>query len=359
MKIITRYVLREFLKTLFFSVAAFGGLVMISEFFRELDLYLEKKAAFSVVFKYFFYNMPWWIIQVLPISVLLAVLFSLGNMSRHNEITAMKAAGVNALRVLSVLFICGVFIAGSEIYLREKVIPGFVKRAEAVRQNEIKKEPQPIQVEFRNIMVSLPENGRLTVNYLNVQSNIMTNLVIDYHDEDLNLKRQLVAQSGSWLGNGWLLNNVVERDFSGNNWTENRFTEKQYVLPLSPGDFILPSVRPEQMTSREYLDFLAQMDKMGISSARERIQFDSRWASAFSHLIVMLIGIPFALGLGSRFGNILSFTFAVLFAFVYWGFEAIGQSFGQHGYISPMLAAWMGNIIFGIVGVGFLSKVKR
>lgn len=359
MRIITRYVLREFLKTLAFSVAAFGGLVMISEFFRELDMYLDKKAALSVVLAYFAYNMPWWVVQVLPISVLLAVLFSLGNMSRHNEITAMKAAGVNAWRVLSILFVCGFLISGGEIYLREYVIPGFVKKAEAVRQNEIKKEPQPVQTEFRNIMVSLPDNGRMTVNYLNVQNKSMASLVIDYHDDDLNLKRQLVAQSGTWTGDGWLLTNVVERNFSGNSWTENRFTEKKYVLPLTPGDFILPSVRPEQMTSREYLDFLAQMDKMGISSARERIQFDSRWASAFSHLIVMLIGIPFALGLGSRFGNILSFTFAVLFAFVYWGFEAIGQSFGQHGYISPMLAAWMGNIVFGIAGLSFLSKVKR
>ena len=77
MKIIYRYIIREFFKPLFFSSAVFGGLVMISEFFRELSFYMENKTPFLVVFEYLLLNLPWWIIQVLPVSVLLAVLFSL------------------------------------------------------------------------------------------------------------------------------------------------------------------------------------------------------------------------------------------------------------------------------------------
>ena len=359
MKIITRYVLREFLKTLLFSVVAFGGLVLISEFFRELDFYLEKKAGFGDVFIYLAYNFPWWTVQVLPISVLLAVLFSIGNMARHNEITAMKAAGINVWRILSVLFICGIFIGAGEIFLRERVIPDFVKKAEIIRSEKIKKEIEPAQFEFRNIMLSLPDNGRLTLSYLNIRSNVMSNLIIDYHDENLNLKRQLVAQSGAWLNGGWVLRNGVERKFSGNGWIDSYFNEKSFAIPLRPEDFILPSVRPEQMTSGEYIALIRQMEKMGFSTKREEIQFYSRWASAFSHIIVMLIGIPFALGLGSKYGKIISFSFAVLFAFIYWGFQAIGQSFGQNGLITPLLAAWLGNIVFGVIGLGFLSNVKR
>jgi lipopolysaccharide export system permease protein len=359
MKIITRYVTREFLKTLFFSVIAFGGLVLISEFFRELDFYLEKKAGFGDVFIYLAYNFPWWTVQVLPISVLLAVLFSLGNMARHNEITAMKAAGINVWRILSVMFFCGFLIGAGEILLREKVIPVCVKRAEVIRREKIRKEIEPAQYEFRNIMLSLPDNGRLTLSYLNIKSNVLANLIIDYHDENLNLRRQLVAQTGSWIGGKWVLKNGVEREFTGSSWTDSYFTEKSFDIPLKPEDFVLPSVRPEQLTTGEYLALIRQMDKMGFSTKREQIQFYSRWSSAFSHIIVMLIGIPFALGLGSKYGKIISFSFAVMFAFIYWGFQAIGQSFGQNGLITPLLAAWLGNIVFGVIGLGFVSNVKR
>ena len=84
-----------------------------------------------------------------------------------------------------------------------------------------------------------------------------------------------------------------------------------------------------------------------------------RWASAFSYLIVMLIGIPFALGLGSRSGKIISFTFAIVFAFIYWGVEAIGQSLGENRIVSPFIAAWLGNIVFGTAGLVFVFRIRK
>ena len=42
MKIVYRYLISEFIKPLVFSTVSFGGLVMISEFFRELNYFMEK-----------------------------------------------------------------------------------------------------------------------------------------------------------------------------------------------------------------------------------------------------------------------------------------------------------------------------
>ncbi|MFH1369541.1 MAG: LptF/LptG family permease [Elusimicrobiota bacterium] len=359
MKLITRYVTREFLKPLFFSIFAFGGLVMISEFFRELNFYLEKKANFIFVFQYLMFNFPWWTIQVLPISVLLAVLFSLGNLARHNEITAMKAAGVNVWRIFSVIFICGMLLSAGEIFLREKVIPNCVRQAERIRQEKIKQESQMIQTEFKNLVVSLPGNGRMTVNHLSAKTGLMSGIIIDYFDNAFHLKNQIVAPDAKWDGTKWIFGSGVERNFTGDNWNERRFSGKQLSLPFKPEDYIEIGVRPEQMTTPEFIAYIGQLDKLGKPTEKELIQFYLRYSSALSHIIVMLIGIPFALGLGSRFGKIVSFTFAVMFAFIYWGFQAIGQSLGQFGVISPILAAWLGNIIFGITGLALVSRVQK
>ena len=139
MKILTRYIIKEFLKPLIFSALAFGIIVLISEFFRELHFYMENHANFLYVIEYLICNLPWWIIQVLPISVLLSVLFSLSALARHNEITAIKSAGINLWRILFILFICGLFIGLFETILREKIIPITVQYADHIKTKKIQK----------------------------------------------------------------------------------------------------------------------------------------------------------------------------------------------------------------------------
>ncbi|MEI8218164.1 MAG: LptF/LptG family permease, partial [Elusimicrobiota bacterium] len=135
-----RYLSREFIKPLIFSTASFGGLVMISEFFRELNYYLEKKVNFIDVFAYLLCNLPWWCIQVLPVSVLLAVLFSLGDLARHNEITAVKASGVNLWKIILLFMLGGLLIGVSDFAVRELVIPHTVRLAEVIRDTRIHRE---------------------------------------------------------------------------------------------------------------------------------------------------------------------------------------------------------------------------
>jgi lipopolysaccharide export system permease protein len=359
MKILTRYIVVEFLKPLIFSIAAFSGLVMISEFFRELSFYLENKTPFLVVFSYLFLNLPWWCMQVLPVSVLLAVLFSLGGLARKGEVTAMKAAGINPWRIVSIFIICGIVIGAADLTLREKIIPSTVKRAETIYQNKIKKQKSGVQTEFYNLVVSLPPAGHVTIGYLNATQNIMQKIVIDYYTSSFHLKNQIVAESASWKNDTWTFYNGVERTFSPGTWTDVHFSTRTFGLPFRPKDFIFKKLRPEQMTSPEYRAYIAQLSTLGFPTDKDRIKFQQRFASAFSHLIVMLIGIPFALGLGSKHGKMISFTFALIFAFVYWGMQAIGQSMGENRLVSPLLAAWLGNILFAIIGLTFIGKMDK
>ena len=359
MKIIDRYIVREFFKPLFFSAIVFGGLVLISEFFRELSFYIENKTPFTVVFEYLLLNLPWWIIQVLPVAVLLAVLFSLGQLARRNEITALKSAGINLWHIIFIFVLCALFLSVCEIALKEKVIPFTVREAERIRHEKIKKEDYSVKSEFNDLVVSLPGGARITIGNLNAKQNSMKQVIIDRFDEGFNLDSQLVAQSGYFKGRTWILENGVERYFSKTPMKEVIFLTKAISLPFAPKDFILEKLRPEQMTTPEFQNYIRQLDTLGIPSEKERIQLYFRWSSAFSHIIVMIIGIPFALGFAGKHGKFISFTFALMFAFVYWGILSVAQSLGENKVISPLLSAWIGNIIFGSAGVVMLARLKK
>ncbi len=359
MKILNRYLIMEFLKPLALSSAAFGGLVLISEFFRELNFYIETKASFLSVGQYLLLNLPWWIIQVLPVAVLLAVLFSLGKLAKQNEITAIKAAGINVYRILILFSLLGVGIGVTEIVLREAVIPFTIVKAEQVRAT-IRKEPQKIRNDYYDFVVSLPsEHARMTAGSLLVDKNRLNNIVIDYFDENFHLTRQVVAESAE-LNNGvWTAHNGVLRTYSVSGVNEAPFIDAVIPISFKPADFAINRTRPEQMTSPMMLDLIKKLKAVGAPSEKEEIQFYSRWASVCSHIVVIMIGIPFAIGLGGRHSKVLSFTFALIFAFIYWGVQAIAQSLGENKFISPLFAAWLANIIFAVFGLFMLKRVQR
>lgn len=359
MKILNRYLLKEFIKPLLLCAAAFGCLVLISEFFRELGTFTENKASFTTIFVYLFLNLPWWTVQALPVAVLLAVLFSLGELARRGEITALKAAGINLWRVIAIFFALGICIGVFEIALRELVIPHSVAKAHELRKARIHKQDLETEVEFKNLVISLPGNGRMTIGYMNAEKNIMKQVIADYYNDNFALVTQVVAPEGTFNGRTWTLNNGLVRSFIDGEMKEDRFDRREFRFPFKPKDFIIERARPEEMTTPRYLKYLGQLKNLGVPAVKDKIEFNVRWSSAFSHVIVMLIGIPFALGFGSRHGKILSFTFALIFAFVYWGVQAVSQSFGENGVISPFLAAWMGNVIFAGAGIYLLSRVEK
>ncbi|MBN1621350.1 MAG: LptF/LptG family permease [Endomicrobiales bacterium] len=359
MKIITRYIIKEYLKPFLLSALSFGGLVLISEFFRELNYYMEKKAAITDVFEYLLFNLPWWIIQVLPVAVLLAVLFSLGGLVKRGEIIALKASGVNLWKIIIIYLSIALVIVFSDIILREKVIPYAVKRAEKVRTEKINKKKVQEKTEYRNIVVSLPNNGRMTVSYLDAKEGNINRVIIDYYDDDFNLINQVVSEKGYWQNDTWILENGIQRVFTEKLFEETRFDQKEVSLPFKPKDFVYIKLRPEQMSTKDYKNYIKQLQILGIPEEKDVIRLYTRWSSVFSHIIVMLIAIPFAFGLGKYHSKVISFTFALIFAFVYWGVQAMGQSLGENGVISPLLSAWLGNIMFGIIGLVLIGRVRK
>ncbi len=355
------YISKQFLKPLFFIAFAFGFIVMISEFFREMSLYMELKTPFFTVLEYLFLSLPWWMIDVFAVSVLLALLFSLGELAKRNEITALKASGVNLWRIICLFMILGFFIGIFDFSMREFVIPHTVVKAEYVKKVKIrKKKIDDLVNEHKNIIVSLPSNSRMSVGYLNIKDAYMRDVIIDEYDDDFYIKKNIVVGEGRYNNGAWLLKNGVTRTFNRDgNWTEELFESKIFGFTVKPEDFVVKDTRYEQMNLKTFKEYIQKKQMLGESTLKEQIKYHSRFANVFCHIIVMMIGIPFALGLGNKFGKIISFTFALIFSFIYWAIQAVCLSLGENLVINVWLAAWLPNIIFGIIGIYLMSRIKK
>ena len=93
--VLDRYILRKFIINLLISAGAFIIIFLVVDLIENIDKFIDRQAEITLVFIYYLYYIPYIINLTLPISMLLSCLFTLGNMSQHNEIVAQKSAGIS------------------------------------------------------------------------------------------------------------------------------------------------------------------------------------------------------------------------------------------------------------------------
>lgn len=359
MKLIYAYISKQFLKIFFITAFVFGFIVLLSELIRQIPFYIEYNAPFTFVIVHLITKLPWWIIQVLPVTTLISVLFSLGDLSAKNEITAIKAAGINLWRIISLFLIWGFLIGVMDLTMREFFVPRITYYNEIIERVKIQKKGFLVLTEFENVVVSLDNNVRMSVQLLDTEKKIMDDVVLEYYDDSFAIKKLVIAMGAFWDGNSWILEDGIEREFENDIWTEHIFDTYNSNIYINPDELAITEVHFETMTTKQFKRHINQLRLFGGTAIKERIALNVRYATVFCHLIVMMIGIPFAFGMNNRFGKILSFTMALALTFIYWGVQAITQSLAENNLISPFLCAWIPNIIFLGVGILMLREVRK
>src|SRR5438128_1138339 len=99
MRLLDRYLLREFLAPLGFCLSGFWLLAIAFDLTGELRSMQAKHLRAGDIAEYYLYRPPDLLVWILPMVLLLALLYSLTNHARHNELTAIRAAGVSLWRM--------------------------------------------------------------------------------------------------------------------------------------------------------------------------------------------------------------------------------------------------------------------
>ncbi|MDR0819931.1 MAG: LptF/LptG family permease [Endomicrobium sp.] len=362
MKFLDRYIIKIFVKIFMFTTSAIALVGIISELFRHISLYMDNKTPFYPILIHLLSDMPRWLIQVLSIATLLALLFSLGDLSKNNEITAIKAAGINIWRIIILFFIIGFVIGTGDFAVKEFIVPKTSLYNKVIEKEKIRKEKinTKTKTELSDLIAPVLNNTRVTIDYLNTEENIMKNIAIEKFSDKFKTERLILAEAGIWENDSWLLKNGVVRNFNADFWDETHFEQYNSNIHIKPEDMaIQQDVSYDAMSMHALKKYINQLRALGQTTVKERIILNMRFADVFAYIIVMIIGIPFGIGFENKLNKILSFTLAMTAAFIYWGTQAIAKSLGENLILSPFIAAWLPNLIFSAIGVYLLVKVKK
>ena len=113
----------------------------------------------------------------------------------------------------------------------------------------------------------------------------------------------------------------------------------------------------EQLSVEELRSEIRELESSGYDTTHLRVSYHGKWSQAFTPLVMVVLGLPFAFRIGSR-GSLYGIGVALLLVLVYWAVFAIFNALGLEAFLDPIVAAWAPNVIFTLLGAYLLLYVR-
>ena len=353
------YLLRRFFFHFAVLMAIFIFLFETFTFFELLDDIARHRVPFLIVIDYFRFLTPFLLYNLAPLAALVAVLVTLGIMSKNNEVIACKASGISLYRLAVPLLFGGLALAAGMMLLDETYLPYANQRQDALR-NQIKGRPPQTYTQPQRWIFG--ENSKI-YNYdvFDPAQNFFGGLsVIEIDPRTFEMKRRVFASRAHWSEsqNVWVLEGGWVRDFSGGAITRYEPFVATSLPELSePPSYFNREVRQaSQMNLAALRRYIDGLHNAGFDVANLLVQWHVKLAFPLIAPISMLLAIPFALLVGTR-GALGGVTLGVAIGIVYWTAARLLEAMGGVGQLPPFLAAWSTDITFFFLGLYFFFKM--
>jgi lipopolysaccharide export system permease protein len=353
-----RYVLREIVPLFLFGVAGFVLFFMIFDAFDRLDVFVDNKTPFKLIFSYYLNSVPYNAVLVAPMAMLLSTFRVFGQLSRFNEVTAMKTAGLSLYRVFLPVALLALLVSGISFVVGEKVMPQANRIKKKIYEEQIRGRP-PRQSSLRTNLNYLGDGGRVyAVRRFDVRQRQLQEVVVQEFAAG-RLTRRVDARLADWVDHRWIFRDGVLRTFRGVQETATPFDTLSFPeFVETPEDLARDEADPDQLSWRELDRYAARLADSGRPAQKYQTEKHLKVAFPFVNLMAALIAMPLATRL-RRGGVAIGFGLSFLLFVAYIGLVRLGQVFGHNGQIPPLLGAWLGNLVFGAGGALLMFKVPK
>jgi lipopolysaccharide export system permease protein len=353
-RLLDRYLLRIFCQAYLYCMAAFLSIWLIFDISDTISTFLDRRFTLMRGVEFYLTQLPHVLMILLPVSLLLALLFSLGRMSRTNEIISMLTAGVSLMRLLAPLLLVALITTLAALALNYSAAP----HAELQRTNYLSADSRGVYVQGQIFRNRMDARTWFIQNFL-PGDNAFNNVQILQQDEHDNIVTNYVANRALYRPETkwWQFDTVkvINYDNAGNvlrseifpsititNWSETPFR-------LGSAD-----VRAEFLSVPELHEYiLANADFPVTLLAPFTTHFQYRLALPWHCFVIALMAAPLGIGF-SRRGIFSSVAIAIVLIFSMNFLTHLFLALGEGYRISPALAAWTPNVIFAVLGLYLL-----
>jgi lipopolysaccharide export system permease protein len=379
MRILSRYMLAEFLSYLWYSLLAFCAVFILVDLVDNMDHFIDSHAGIRIVALNYLFYLPYILTLVLPVAMLLATMFSLGRLVGDNEITAMKASGISLYRVLFPLYVLALFMGVVAMVFAEVVVPKANLQRQEIKEYIDERRAGNASASLtisifsnrardrENVFLAIGDGRILYARFYHARTRTADRVCIlapDFpktggEEGIARIDSRIDADSMIFENGRWVLVNAVERVFNPDGETETRHpTLPGTFINRSPDDFAHIDTKPESMNFIQLRSFIERVKEKGGDASEWLVDLYLKIAFPFVSFVIVFFGAPMVAGSVKR-GKAASFGLALMISFVYYTFINAFQVLGRTGTIDPLLAAWVSNAVFFFVGVVMHARASK
>lgn len=352
MKKLDLYIVKKFLGTFIFAILLIISIAVVFDFVEKIDDFLEKGAPMSAILWNYYKNfIPYFANLFTPLFVFIAVIFFTSKMAYDSEIIAILSSGVSFKRMMYPYFMGALIIAITSYILGGYIIPSANKERLEFENKYVKQRKSQA---LGNVHMQVRPGVFVYMGgVFNSETKIGQNFTIEQFDGKT-LKSKLSSTTIKYdsIKNKWTLNNYTLREFKDDRYsTIKTGTKLDTTLNMLPSDFKIEAKYYLTMNNSELRSYINDQSSRGMGNIEEFVIEDySRTAAPFSAFILTLIGVSLS-SRKVRGGMGLHIGIGIGLSFVYILFMQIAKSFAVSGSSNPLMAVWLPNIIFLLVGI--------
>ncbi|RJP28171.1 MAG: YjgP/YjgQ family permease [Candidatus Omnitrophota bacterium] len=366
MRILDRYILKSVVGIFIGCTLTFLFLYVVVDIFSHLDDFLKMKVGLSVLIKYYLSFLPIIFVQVTPISCLLSTLYTFSKLNTSNELIAMRSAGMSIFQITKTVVLFGAIISMLVFWVNDKFVPNASATTEAIKEDMEKSNPKKStetkQEDITNLSMYGLRNRLFFIKRFSVATNTMFGITILEQDQKQNIVKKIVASKGVYENGLWKFFQCITYNFDQNGQIKDEpvyFDQEIMAIAETPKDFLSQRQRTDLMTIAQIDDYIWRLSKSGAENVINNLKVElfQRFASPFTSLVIIILGIPFSFVIRRRAAGISSLGLSIMMGFLYYGMNAVSIALGKKGVLPPLTAATLSHIIALSIGLYLISKI--
>lgn len=359
MRILTRYILREFIDPFFSSLCVFTFILFLGNMFRLANMLVKERISVLSVLKLVVYLLPFILTYTLPMAILVATLTSIGRLSSDNEITAMKANGINPYRIIMPpIFAVGIILCMVSLPLNNTIAPKanfsskkLFKEIGILNPSALLEEKKPMKI-FKGYTFYADK----------IRNNILYNVVIHQLKPDSSA-RTITAKQGRFISNPkdqslvLKLEDVFTEEFNPKNPNEY-FKGSFKIYPIDFSSIAYDTIKLEKSTiEMTSSDLKNKIINAKANTNKLYVELYRKASLSFSFIPFILIGIPLSIRY-HRSSKFAAMGIGMPVILLHYLLMISGSIIAQKGYMPPAVAMWLPNIIIASTGIYLIYRTS-
>ena len=351
LKKIDWYIIKKFLGTFFYSIALLTVIIIVFDISEKIDDFIENEAPLDkIIFQHYMNFIPFFVNMFSYLFTFIAVIFFTSKLAMNTEIIAILSSGVSFNRLLYPYMLSAFLLTIMSFYLANFVIPKANITRREFKDQYIEKLTKS---KDQHIHIQISPGTFAYVESFNVYTNTGQRFSLEKFDEDRSMNFKLNSDKIVYdsVSGKWKIYNYYIRQIDGNHETLRKGAQLDTLINLAPSDLFFKKEDFEVMNYFEIRDYIREQQMKGNPRIKDyQVEKHKRIAFPFATLVMTIIGVALSSrkvrgGIGLHLG--LGIGLAFLFILI----MQVSTVFAVSGNLSPALAAWLPNIIFGIIGI--------